>query len=210
MKFDSFHKLQDGDIIKILPFINKDGSISTYKQYHVAYSSGISGSGAGSKKIIDTEGKYLKRIAHYTGNNKIVQTKYAFNIYINGEIKIMTVGKSIFDIITDNIGNGILDIRKNLHLFIKMKMAKAGVNVYPDFKHSLICEHNWTPPVSDINSKEEWEKFIINNQPNLEEYFESNSIYNNIKLLDEMFGKNDILSIIISEIREKKIGSIID
>ena len=199
-----FHKLEDGDIIKILPFINKNGSISPYKEYHQTNSNGVSGIGAGWKTIVDTECKYLKRMSFITNKNKLVQVKYAFNIYINGEIKVLRTGRSIFKMISE-----VLDIRNNLHLHVKLNLVTAAGISYDTYDKSSIIEYDWIPPVSDVNSKEEWENFIKNNQPNFEEYLEVNNVYKNTKLLDEIFGKNDILASITSDNRDKKIEPIL-
>ena len=99
------HKLEDGDVIKILPMIDKNDKITWIKQYDCV--------GLNTKTFIsDTKG-YLKRISHNLrkSNSSInlpISTKYAMNIYIDGEIRILNVGRTLFQIITDN--PNLLDI----------------------------------------------------------------------------------------------------
>ena len=106
------HKLEDGDIIKILPFIDKDNKITWCKSYSCAV--------INKQSIYDNSDKqYLRRISHTLyrndGDKKLpVQIRYAYNIYIGGEIKIMNVSRTIQDIITNN--PEVLDIRSNKHL----------------------------------------------------------------------------------------------
>ena len=87
------HKLEDGDIIKILPMIDKNDKISWIKKYDCAF--------VGKSTIYDDSDKsYLKRISHNLrkSNSSInlpISTKYAMNIYIDGEIRILNVGRTL-------------------------------------------------------------------------------------------------------------------
>jgi hypothetical protein len=193
------HKLEDGDIIKILPFIDKDNKITWCKSYSCAV--------INKQSIYDNSDKqYLRKISHTLyrndGDKKLtVQIRYAYNIYIRGEIKIMNVSRTIQDIITNN--TEVLDIRSNKHLNIVGEM-KSG---FPSWEKSYIKDHNWTPPISDINSKEEWYSFIKTNQPDFDNHIESNNIFVHKEKLVKYLGK-DMLGDLISDDRQKKLDKL--
>jgi hypothetical protein len=167
------HKLEDGDIIKILPFIDKDDKITWCKSYSCAV--------IDKQSIYDNSDKqYLRRISHTLyrndGDKKLpVQIRYAYNIYIGGEIKIMNVSRTIQDIISSN--PEVLDIRSNHQLFVVKDEVSAGGQFFPDWKKSYVSEKSWTPPISDINSKDEWYSYIKTNQPDFDNHIESNNIF---------------------------------
>lgn len=197
------HKLEDGDIIKILPMIDKSDKITWIKQYDCV--------GLNTKTFIsDTKG-YLKRISHNLrkSNSSInlpISTKYAMNIYIDGEIRILNVGRTLFQIITDN--PNLLDIRGNHQLFVvKKEVSGGGGQVFPSFDHSYVSEKSWTPPVVDINSKEEWYSYIKSNQPDFDTHLERNNIFVHKQLLISHLGK-DMLGELISDDREKKLDKL--
>ena len=193
------HKLEDGDIIKILPFIDKDNKITWCKSYSCAV--------INKQSIYDNSDKqYLRRISHTLyrndGDKKLpVQIRYAYNIYIGGENKIMNVSRTIQDIITNN--TEVLDIRSNKHLNIVGEM-KSG---FPSWEKSYIKDHNWTPPISDINSKEEWHSYIKTNQPDFDNHIESNNIFVHKEKLVKYLGK-DMLGDLISDDRQKKLDKL--
>ena len=198
------HKLEDGDIIKILPFIDKDDKITWCKSYSCAV--------IDKQSIYDSSDKqYLRRISHILyrndGDKKLpVQIRYAYNIYIDGEIKVMNVSKTIQDIITTS-PTQVLDIRSNHQLFVVKDEVSAGGQFFPDWKKSYVSEKSWTPPVSDINSKEEWYSFIKTNQPDFDNHIESNNIFVHKEKLVKYLGK-DMLGDLISDDRQKKLDKL--
>ena len=192
------HKLEDGDIIKILPMIDKNNKISWIKQYDCV--------GLNTKTFIsDTKG-YLRRISLMQSNSSIklpLSTRYAMNIYIDGEIRILNVGRKLFQMITNN--PKLWDIKGNHQIFVSMKeVSVGGGQVFPSFDGSCVLEKDWTTPVSDINSEEEWLSYIKSNQPDFDTYLEKNSIFNHKQLLIDYLGK-DMLSELISGDRQKKL-----
>ena len=196
------HKLEDGDIIKILPMIDKNDNISWIKQYECI--------GLNSKTFIcdSSNNGYLKRISHKLrqSNSSIkipVVTKYAMNIYIDGEIRILNVGKTLFQIIIDN--PKLWDIRGNHLLFItKSEINAGGGHVFPSYDKSYVSEENWTPPVNDINSQDEWVSYIKSNGPDFDSHIEKSNIFNHKQLLIDYLGK-DMLSELISDDRQNKL-----
>lgn len=194
------HKLEDGDVIKILPTIDEDDNIYWIKPYDCAF--------VDMKVIYDDDDKrYLKRISHKLreSNSSIklpITTRYSMNIHIDGEIRILNVSRTLFEIITNN--PKLLDIRGDHQLFIVKEEINVQLGqVFPSFDKSYVSEKSWTPPVSDINSKEEWYSYIKSNQP-----VEKNNIFNKKELLIEYLGK-DMLSELISDDREKKLETLL-
>lgn len=195
------HKLEDGDIIKILPMIDKNNKISWIKQYDCV--------GLNTKTFIsDTKG-YLKRISlnlrkSNSSINLPITIRYAMNIYIDGEIRILNVGRKLFQIITDN--PKLWDIKGNHHIFVVKKdiSAGGGGQFFPSFDGSYVYEKSWKPPVSDINSEEEWSSYIKSNQPDFDNHIEKSNIFNHKQLLINHLGK-DMLGELISDDRQKKL-----
>ena len=192
------HILEDGDIIKILPMIDKNDKISWTKQYDCV--------GLNTKTFIsDTKG-YLRRISLMQSNSSIklpITTRYAMNIYIDGEIRILNVGRKLFQMITNN--PKLWDIRGNHQIFVSVKeVSVGGGQVFPSFDGSCVLEKDWTTPVSDINSEEEWLSYIKSNQPDFDTHLEKNSIFNHKQLLIDYLGK-DMLGELISDDRQKKL-----
>ena len=197
------HKLEDGDIIKILPFIDKDDKITWCKEHSCAV--------IDKQSIYDNSDKqYLRRISHTLyrndGDKKLpVQIRYAYNIYIRGEIKIMNVSRTIQDIITTS--PQVLDIRSNHQLFVVKDEVSAAGQFFPDWKKSYVSQKSWTPPVSDINSKEEWHSYIKTNQPDFDNHIESNNIFVHKEKLVKYLGK-DMLGDLISDDRQKRLDKL--
>lgn len=197
------HKLEDGDIIKILPMIDKNNNISWIKQYDCV--------GLNTKTFIsDTKG-YLRRISLMQSKSSInlpITKRYAMNIYIDGEIRVLNVGRKLFQIITDN--PKLWDIKGNHQIFISMKEVSAGGGqVFPSFDKSYVSEKSWTPPVSDINSEVEWLSYIKSNQPDFDNHLEKSNIFNHKQLLINHLGK-DMLGELIADDRQKKLVDLLE
>jgi hypothetical protein len=127
------------------------------------------------------------------------------NIYIDGEIRILNVTKTLFEMITNN--KDLLDIRGNHQLFVVKDEVRASGQVFPDWKKSYVSEKSWTSPVVDINSKEEWYSYIKSNQPDFDNHIEKNNIFNQKKLLVNLLG-TDMLADLISDDRQTKLDKL--
>jgi hypothetical protein len=200
----NLHKLEDGDIIKILPMIDKNDKISWIKNYDCAFV---------DMKIVydDTDKSYLKRISHKlresnSSTKLTITTRYGMNIYVDGEIRILNVTNTLFEIIKNN--KELLDIRGNHQLFVVKDEIRASGQVFPDWKKSYVSEKSWTPPVNDINSKDEWYSYIKSNQPDFDNHVEKNNIFNQKQLLVNLLG-TDMLAELISDDRQKKLDKIL-
>ena len=116
------YKLKDGDIIKILPIIKKDGSFSPVEE--------LRGFFIGGKVIYDTPQNHLKLAlktkAHQEGSYQSVEnlntkiTKIALCIYHENQIKFTLVGKTI----KDKLNSYLFDPRNNYQLKINPKTNK--------------------------------------------------------------------------------------
>lgn len=185
------HKLKDGDIIKILPTIEDNNGITWIKKLDIAY--------VNNYIIYDCKG-YLRRISRMLLPSSIlpISTRYYMNILIDGEIRLLSLGRTLFDIISNN--PEILQLKSDYQLNI-VREQKMG---FSSFDKSIVVKSNWISPVSDINSGEEWLNWIKDNQPDFDSHIEKNSILNHKQLLTDYLGK-DMLSDLISEDRQKKL-----
>lgn len=191
------HLPQNGDIIKILPMIDNNEKISWLRQLDAMHLDG--------KVIYDTSDKsYLKQISMWSFSPKSpvdripVSSRYYMNIFIDGEIRILNVGRTLAKLIESN--PELFNLKSNTHLAI----VKEESHGYPIFDNSYVVKKDWTPPVSDINSGEEWTNWIKANQSDLISHINSNSLFVHKQLLINHLGK-DVLGELISNDREKKL-----
>ena len=194
------HKLEDGDIIKLIPRI-VDGKVQWITTTDIlSYKTDT-----GWNSVFDTESKWASRIAikFNSGNPKATRvTRYYLNtLTTKGEIKVIGVGRSLMKIITEN--NQLMDLKSNWQLNIKMEVK----NSYPIFDKTHTIETDWICPVNDLDSGEEWLNFITKNQPDLETYFKNNDIYSKRSELMKYFG-SDVIGEIIGEDRNKKLDKL--
>jgi hypothetical protein len=91
---------------------------------------------------------------------------------------------------------------------VKKEVSVGGGQVFPDWKKSYVSEKSWTPPVNDINSKDEWFSYIKSNQPDFDNHLEKSNIFNHKQLLINHLGK-DMLGEFIADDREKKLDKIL-
>jgi hypothetical protein len=204
------YKLKDGDIIKILPIIKKDGSFSPVEELRGFY--------IGGKVIYDTPQNHLKTAirtkAHQEGSYqsasefialKSQNTKIALCIYHEGQIKFTLVGKTIKDKL---INSYLFDPRNNDHLKINIKLVGSYIGHLPSFDNCEVIQHQWDKPNIDINSQAAWIDWLKQNQPFfIEDYVKSRSVFNNIDHLKEQ-GLTDYIYQIIADSREKKINEV--
>ena len=201
------YKLKDGDIIKILPIIKKDGSFSPVEE--------LRGFFIGGKVIYDTPQNHLKTAlrtkAHqegaYQSASESQNTKIALCIYHEGLIKFTLVGKTIKDKL---INSYLFDPRNNDHLKINIKLVGSYIGHLPSFDNCEVIQQEWDKPNIDINSQRAWIDWLKQNQPFfIEDYVESRNVFNNIDILKEQ-GLTDYIYQIIADSREKKINEVME
>ncbi len=199
------YKLKDGDIIKILPIVKKDGSFSPVEELRGFY--------IGGKIIYDTPQNHLKLAlktkAHQEGSYQSAaesqNTKIALCIYHEGQIKFTLVGKTIKDKL---INSYQFDPRNNDHLKINIKLIGSYIGHLPSFDNCEVIQHQWDKPNINIDSQKDWLEWIKVNQPFfIEDYVESRSVFNNIDHLKQE-GLTDYIYQIIADSREKKINEV--
>ena len=209
------YKLKDGDIIKILPIIKKDGSFSFVEELRGFY--------IGGKIIYDTPQNHLKlalktkayQEGAYQSASESQNTKIALCIYHEGQIKFTLVGKTIKDKL---INSYQFDPRNNDHLKINIKLIGSYIGHLPSFDNYIghlpsfdnceVIQQQWDKPNIDIDNQEAWFEWLRNNQPFfIEDYIESRSVFNNIDTLKQE-GLTDYIYQIIADSREKKINEV--
>jgi hypothetical protein len=192
-------KLEDNQILKIMPIIRKDGrhcfAIPVSALYH------------GSKMILD-EGDFLSRLYQSkrgTGETLVYTRKYLLSVWYENKFHMVLVGKSIHDIIIEELSKGSYDFRDNKHLKIVSKMITQsyGVGPFSDYRSSHFIDLEWDEPV---NTKEEWVDFIKKNQFDFDEFLITRGVMYNLSFLNKEF--DNLFSFLISDMRDKKLEQI--
>jgi hypothetical protein len=196
------HKLQNGDVLKILPIYKKDGGFELFKNVECAW--------IGNKMIYDDSGKgYLSRMffnnrrKNPTSRDITLTRRNFLSVYINGGIKFVSVTQRLLDIIMDGISH--YDVNDNSHLLIVSEI-KSG---FTDYSGSKIIQRNWVKPILGFDEKNEWKEWILSNQPcYLEDIISKMNVANNLQTIKNVLGNENILSDLISEYRDEKINKI--
>lgn len=200
------YKLKDGDIVKILPILKKNGGFSPVEELRGFY--------IGDKVIYDTPENHLRTAlkkksyeeGSYQSASKMQNTKIAICIYHEGEIKFTLVGKTIRDKLIDGYK---FDPRNNYQLKINIEMKSSHIGPLPGFDNCEVIQQEWNMPNIDIDNQEAWFEWLRNNQPfYIEDYVEKNNVYKNIDILKKE-GLSDYIYEIITENREKKINQVL-
>ena len=187
-------KLEDNQILKIMPIIRKDGSN--------CFAIPVSGLFHGSKMILD-EGNFLNRLyqSKRGTDEKLVYTKkYLLSVWYENKFHMVLAGKSTHDIFMEELSKGSYDFRNNKHLKIISKEVKTAIGPLPDYKSSHFIDLDWNKPV---DSKEEWTDFIKNNQFEFDKFLKVKSVMYNLIFLNSKF--DNFFSFLISDMRDKKL-----
>ena len=192
-------KLEDNQILKIMPIIRKDGSN--------CFAIPVSGLFHGSKMILD-EGDFLNRLYQSkrgTGETLGYTRKYLLSVWYENKFHMVLVGKSIHDIIIEELSKGSYDFRNNKHLKIVSKLITTsyGIGPFSDYRSSHFIDLEWDEPV---NSKEEWVDFIKKNQFEFDEFLITRGVMYNLSFLNKEF--DNFFSFLISDMRDKKLEQI--
>jgi hypothetical protein len=187
-----FYKPEDGDVVKILPILKKDGTFCPFIKTGFVYIDG---------RFIYDQSNYLKRIwdnerfVNKSNKTSNIGERFWFFVLINGEFKFMQTGKKITDIIKEGLQDWSIGslLTGDLHLKIK------------NFGGSCIVEKKWNSPnISTAKDAVEW---TMNNQPfYIENFLEKNSVFYNLKILNEYY--DNAFSGLIAEDRNKKLEDI--
>ena len=194
------YKPEDGDIVKILPILKKDGTFCPLIKTGFVYLDG---------KLIYDQSNYLRRIRqneYVKKSNKIsnIGERFFFFVSINEEFKFMQTGKKITDIIKQELYQGQSMgslLTGNGHL----KISKREIQTFPCFDESKIVEKKWNSP--NISTQTEAVEWTMKNQPfYIEDFLEKNGIFANLKMLNEHY--DNAFSDLIAEDRNKKLEAI--
>lgn len=192
-------KLEDNQILKIMPIIRKDGShcfaIPVSALYH-------------RDKMILDERDFLSRLYNSkrgTGETLGYTRKYLLSVWYENKFHMIKVGKSVHDIFMEELSKGSYDFRNNKHLKIVSKLITPsyGIGPFSDYKSSHFIDLEWDKPV---NSKEEWVDFIKKNQFDFDEFLVKSSVMYNLNFLNKEF--DNFFSFLISDMRDKKLEQI--
>jgi len=202
-----FYQPEDGDIVKILPILKKDGTFCPFIKTGFVYLDG---------KLIYDQSNYLKRVWHnerfVNKSNKTsnIGERFWFFVLINGEFNFMQTGKKLTDIIKQELYQGQSMgslLTGDGHLKISKTHVQTGMNSaqFPCFDKSTIVEKKWNSPnISVWTEAVEW---TMNNQPiYIEDFLEKNGIFANLKMLNEHY--DNAFSDLIAEDRNKKLEAI--
>jgi hypothetical protein len=196
-----FHKINDGDILKILPIYKKDGKYELFMHLECVW--------LDNKMIYDDSGKgYLRRIYFQRmkeGKKDMQLVKRNFlSVYVNGGIKFVSVTQRVLDIIMSGIPHYSID--DNNHLLIVSKMNSG----FPDYPESKIIQKEWLKPIIGFEPEKEWKEWILSNQPGyLEDIISKMNVTSKLQTIKKVLGNEYILSDLISEDRDEKINKIL-
>lgn len=191
------YRPEDGDIVKILPILKKDGTFCPLIKTSYVFLDG--------KMIYDQE-NYLRRIWHKervqrSNKSSNFGERFWFFVLAEGRFRFMVVGKKITEIIKNELyqGNSMGSmLTGDGHL----KIVKTMVQSFPCFDNSLIVEKKWNSPA--LTTNQEAREWILNAQPfYIEDHLEKNGIFANIKTLNENY--DNAFSDLIAEDRNKKL-----
>jgi len=198
------YKIQDCDLLKLVPRIDADGKPQWITEVDCISATITKGSSVYPLVIYDLESKWARKLTlehSKRGGKSHYAKKYFANALVKGEIVVVSFGRSLMKIITEN--SILMDISSNCHLIIKMEVR----NSYPSFdKSHPVRVVDWKCPVSDLNSQEEWMSFLKNNQPDFETYMKGRDMNNRRDDMIQIFG--DLMSEVIADDRNNKLDKL--
>ena len=187
------HKIKDGEVLKLIPILKKDGSLVPFIKTSYLY--------LDNKIMIYDTKDYLIKLKSYLYKQKSyfklppIGVKYWISVFVDNKIKFINVGKSIFEIVEGHY----FSINDFKHLHIVEKLVE---NLFRDYKLSGLIDKDWNGPI--IDDEKQW---IKENQGSyIEDFFDANGVLSNITILNESF--DNFFVDLIAEEREKKLKSL--
>lgn len=187
------HKIKDGEVLKLIPILKKDGSLVPFIKTSYLY--------LDNKIMIYDTKDYLIKLKSYLYKQKSdfklppIGVKYWISVFVDNKIKFINVGKSIFEIVESHY----FSINDFKHLRIVEKLVE---NLFRDYKLSGLIDKDWNGPI--IDDEKQW---IKENQGSyIEDFFDANGVLSNITILNESF--DNFFVDLITEEREKKLKSL--
>lgn len=185
------YKPENGDIVRMLPILKKDGTTAKYLSASYMFESG--------KMLYDRHGLIdrLWQIQRKRGEStsSIGRRHFVF-VEVRGEYGFMHAGASVMKAAKEILL--CVDFPQ-----ISLKIAKrdmhAGAHSFPSYDESEIVESKWDAPAEE--DRTEWLK---KKQPfYIEDWIDQRGPLRNMDLLRERFGES--IAMIVAEDREKKL-----
>ena len=185
------YKPENGDIVRILPILKKDGTTAKYLSASYMFESG--------KMLYDRHGMIdrLWQIQRKRGEStsSIGRRHFVF-VEVRGEYGFMHAGASVMKAAKEILLG--VDFPQ-----ISLKIAKrdmhAGAHSFPSYDGSEIVESKWDAPAEE--DRIDWLK---KRQPfYIEDWIDQRGPLRNMDLLRGRFGES--IAMIVSEDREKKL-----
>jgi len=198
-----YHKIKKGDTFKILPFIHQDKQI-----YGIELNTLFQRDPLSKDVVHDTTG-LLKRIYQKwlkkTKVRKNFVTGYAFNIFIDNQIKVVLLQRCYMDIIMSNRPN-IFDLNSNTHLLI----LEDPISLMERKPEDPFIETGKTIELKDwSNQITDWPDFIKLNQPDFLGSIKEYTPLNKKEILIKEFGE-DYLTEILLEDRNSRLDHLLN
>ena len=202
------YRLKNGDLLKILPIIKKDGSIKGCQQVTSLYID----QGGKFKVVHDTKG-YLskmwwgwKKSENYNKSCNFSNKHYICAL-VNNKVEFILIGNKLYGKIVEFENR---DLTGDKHLLISFKMVDCGGMMLPNYDDSkIISMPHYNPPIENSDSVPDWIEWIKKNQPfYLSDYLEPFSVFNNLSKVEEIFGQGSVAEVISKE-RSKRIKEIL-
>lgn len=187
------HKIKDGDDLKLIPILKKDGSlVPIIRTSYLVLD---------NKKIIYDTKDYIIKLKNYLYKQKsdfkipMIGYKYWLSVFVDNKIKFISVGKAIFDIVKPYY----FSINDDKHLHIVERLVDT---YFKDYKSSCVIIKDWNGPI--IEDERQWIKEKQDSY--IEDFFDKTGVLSNINILNEHF--DNFFADLIMEEREKKLKSL--
>jgi hypothetical protein len=185
------YKPENGDIVRMLPILKKDGTTAKYLSASYMFESG--------KMLYDRHGLIdrLWQIQRKRGEStsSIGRRHFVF-VEVRGEYGFMHAGASVMKAAKEILSGH--DFSQSSLKIVKRDMH-AGAHSFPAYDESEIVESKWDAP-----AEEERIEWLKQRQPfYIEDWIDQRGPLRNMDLLRERFGES--IAMIVAEDREKRL-----
>jgi len=194
-----FYKIQDNDLLKILPIIDSNGKILPLIESRCLWLP------KANIMVYDIENKILPRL--WKVAPKSMSKKYFISVLINGEMKAIAVGKKIFDKVIEN--PNATNLKDNTQLLVKIEMVQSSIGLLPSYDHSTFIESDWKRPFDHLEQNI-WIEWLKSGQSNMWRHLRKFDVKNHISEVEDEIGKSDIIGEILAEFRNQKLDIILE
>jgi hypothetical protein len=192
-------KIQDGDLYKILPILDKDKKIIPVISCKCLYLP------KSKSTLYDFRDDFLHKI--FRVNPKLMIKKHFISAVHNGKVDWISVGKTLFEKIISE--PNALNLNTDTHLKINVDFVNAGSFSLPNYDKSTFVEHEWQKPFNH-KDPEIWKEWLIQNQKPMWDFLHQNEAKLHVGKIQEELSDQIDLSKIISEFRDKKLDLILE